>query len=50
MLVGLGSVQRFSGVKEREYSLLFLKKCLWCAGVVIWTELIVTLRVQLVCV
>ena len=29
----------FGALKEREYSLKFLKKCLWCAKVVIWTEL-----------
>ena len=30
MLVRLGSVHRFPGAKEREYSLLFLIQCLCC--------------------
>ena len=37
MLVGLGPVQRFPGVKKSDYSLLLL--CLWCAGAVICYEL-----------
>ena len=50
VVVGLGSVQRFPGVKQGEYSLHPLTKCLWWAGVVMWTEVTRFHRSMLCCI